>query len=408
MANISTRDLKPQIGIFGRRNVGKSSFINTITGQDIAIVSEVAGTTTDPVKRTVEILDFAPVVVIDTAGIDDEGELGEKRIQRSLRVIQQIDLALVLFTENRFGATEENLITLFKQNDIPFLLIYTKTDISKPDPTLLNKIKESTHQDVLLFSNKIPEQLPNVIEAIKKAIPETAYSTPTLLGDIIGKDDIVMLIMPIDSEAPAGRLILPQVQVLRDMLDNYAVSIVVQPEQIHTFLKNTGVKPKLAITDSQLFYRADTLVPEDIPLTGYSIVMARFKGNFEAFINGTPYIDELKDGDRILILESCSHHVNCEDIGRFKIPNWMRKYTGKNLQFDIIAGLSPVERSMNDYALVVQCGGCMITRKQLHSRIQPYINAGIPVTNYGMAIAYMHGYYNRVMEPFIKHTKSKV
>ena len=275
MSKIATRDLKPHIGIFGRRNVGKSSFINTITGQNVAIVSDISGTTTDPVKRTVEILDFAPVVVIDTAGIDDEGTLGKLRIQKSLQVVAQIDLGLILFSDNQFGSIEENLIDKFIKHDIPFLVIYTKTDVSVPDPELIDAVQRKIGQEVIFFSNKDPQNLPQVVEAIKKAIPENAFLTHSLLGDIIGQNDIVLLIMPIDSEAPAGRLILPQMQVLRDMLDNHAISIVVQPEEIEPLLKTTGIKPKLAITDSQLFYRADTLVPDDIPLTGYSIVLAR-------------------------------------------------------------------------------------------------------------------------------------
>ena len=399
--NAKTRDLKPHIGIFGRRNVGKSSLINTITGQDVAIVSDVAGTTTDPVKRTVEILDFAPVVIIDTAGIDDIGLLGDKRVQRTRQVLSQIDLAILLITNNQFGVSEEQLIESFDKQEVPYILIYSKTDISSPEPDLLQTIYKKYNKTVILFSNKEPEKLGEIVSAIKFNIPETVFTMPSLLGDIVGKNDIVLLIMPVDSEAPAGRLILPQMQAVRDMLDNHAISVVVQPEEIDFFLNTTGIKPKLAVTDSQLFYRADTLVPESIPLTGYSIVLARYKGDFEAFIKGTPKIDDLKDGDKVLILESCSHHVSCEDIGRFKIPRWMNEYTKKRLSYDVVAGLSSIDRPITDYSLVVQCGGCMITRKQLHSRLRPAIEAGIPVTNYGMAIAYMHGYYDRVVEPFI-------
>ncbi len=401
MTNAKNRDLKPHIGILGRRNVGKSSLINTLTGQDVAIVSDIAGTTTDPVKRTVEILDFAPVVIIDTAGIDDEGLLGEKRVQRTRQVLSQIDLALLLVTDNQFGATEKKLIQDFEKYDVPFIIIYSKVDISKPDPELIETVKKEYGINVIPFSNKNPEALPKLVEEIKRNIPETVFTMPSLLGDIVSKNDIVLLIMPVDSEAPAGRLILPQMQAVRDMLDNHAISVVVQPEEIQYFLKTTGIKPRLAVTDSQLFYRADTLVPDDIPLTGYSIVLARYKGNFEQFMKGTPQIDNLKDGDHVLILESCSHHVSCEDIGRFKIPRWMNEYTKKQLHYDVVAGLSKIERPITDYSLVVQCGGCMITRKQLHSRLRPAIEAEIPVTNYGMAIAYLHGYYHRVMEPFI-------
>ena len=223
----------------------------------------------------------------------------------------------------------------------------------------------------------------------------------SILGDIVGEGDIVLLIVSIDAEAPAGRLILPQVQVIRDILDNRAVSIVLQFNEVAQFLKTTGIKPKLAIADSQLFYRVDTLVPENIPLTGFSIVLARHKGNFQEYMKGTPKIGSLKDGDRVLILESCSHHVSCDDIGRVKIPRWMKDFSQKQLEFDVVAGLSAINRPITDYALVVQCGGCMVTRKQLHQRLQVAIDAGVPITNYGMAIAFMHGYYYRVMEPFL-------
>ncbi|MDD2564992.1 MAG: [FeFe] hydrogenase H-cluster maturation GTPase HydF [Salinivirgaceae bacterium] len=399
--NSKTRDLKPHIGIFGRRNVGKSSLINTITGQDVAIVSDVAGTTTDPVKRTVEILDFAPVVIIDTAGIDDVGMLGDKRIQRTRQVLSQIDLAILLITDNQFGATEEQLITGFVNQEVPYVIIYSKTDISTPDPDLLQRINKTYRTAVILFSSHSPGNLSEIIDAIKSNIPETVFTMPSLLGDIVSKNDIVLLIMPIDSEAPAGRLILPQMQVVRDMLDNHAISVVVQPDEVDFFLKTTGIKPKLAIADSQLFYRADTLVPDSILLTGFSIVLARYKGDFEAYMKGTPKIDDLKDGNRVLILESCSHHSSCDDIGRVKIPRWMDSYTKMKLSYDVVAGLSNIDRPITDYSIVVQCGGCMITRKQLHSRLRPAIDAGIPVTNYGLAIAYMHGYYDRVVEPFI-------
>ena len=400
MTNIQTRDLKPHIGIFGRRNVGKSSLINTLTGQEVAIVSDVAGTTTDPVKRSVEMLNFAPVVIIDTAGIDDEGDLGEQRIKRTQQVISQIDLALLLISNNVFGTFEEELIKAIQDADVPIIIIFNKTDIIVPDMGLTSKLKNRYHYDIIPFSNTNPENLSLLIGSIKRNIPETAYSTPSLLGDIVNKNDVVMLVTPIDSEAPAGRLILPQVQILRDLLDNYAISIVIQPENINYVIQSQGIKPKLIITDSQLLNKADEIFPTDIPLTGFSIILAHYKGNFQAYLKGTPEIDRLKDSDRVLILESCSHHTSCEDIGRHKIPQWLRQYTKKELSFDFVAGLSQIALPITDYALVIQCGGCMITRKQLYSRLKPAIDAEVPVTNYGLAIAYIHGYYERVVEPF--------
>ncbi|HOG18814.1 MAG TPA: [FeFe] hydrogenase H-cluster maturation GTPase HydF [Salinivirgaceae bacterium] len=402
MANNKTsRNLKPHIGIFGRRNVGKSAFINILTGQDVAIVSDIPGTTTDPVKRSVEILDFSPVVIIDTAGIDDFGALGEKRIQRTRQVLSQIDLAFLLVTDNQFGEIEDNLIKDFDKRKLPYVLVYSKTDISTPDKQLIKSIKDKYNKEVFPVNTANPEGLKAIVDEIKRLIPETAYTMSSILGDIIEKEDIVLLIVSIDVAAPAGRLILPQVQVIRDILDNRAVSIVLQFSEVAQFLKTTGIKPKLAIADSQLFYRKEEIVPDDIMLTGFSIVLARHKGNFQEYIKGTPKIGSLKDGDRVLILESCSHHVSCDDIGRVKIPRWMRDFSQKQLEFDVVAGLSVINRPITDYALVVQCGGCMVTRKQLHQRLQVAIDAGVPITNYGMAIAFMHGYYYRVMEPFL-------
>lgn len=396
-----TRDLKPHIGVFGRRNVGKSTLVNILTGQNIAIVSDIAGTTTDPVKRTTELLNFGPVVIIDTAGIDDNGILGQKRIDRTLEITAQVDMALLLITDNIFGIPEEELIEIFTKNDTPYTIIYTKSDVTVPNKKLEELIISKYDKNIIRFSSIIEGQTESIISSIKQSILPTFRPPNSLLGDLIGQDDIVLLLTPIDSEAPAGRLILPQVQTIRDLLDNRAIAIVMQPTEVSTFLKTTGIKPKLVIADSQLFNRTNTLVPDDIPLTGYSIILARHKGNFNEYIKGTPMIDNLKNGDRVLILESCTHQVSCEDIGRKKIPRMMREYTNKSLDFDIVSGLTKIERRITDYSLVVQCGGCMITQKQLQQRLKSAIEADIPVTNYGMAIAYMHGYYHRVMAPFM-------
>jgi len=237
---------------------------------------------------------------------------------------------------------------------------------------------------------------------IKETIPEHSYKTPTLLGDLIGQGDIVILITPIDMEAPAGRLILPQVQAIRDILDNDAVAIVLKEREVDAFLKKTAIKPVLAITDSQVFIKADASIPADIPLTSFSILLARFKGDFDNYLKGTPKISELRDGDRVLLLESCSHHVACDDIGRTKIPRWINNFTGKKIKYDVVAGLDVLPRPITDYSLLIQCGGCMITRKQLRNRLQPAIRAGVPVTNYGMAIAYVHGIFKRAIAPFVK------
>lgn len=397
------KELKPHIGIYGRRNYGKSSFINCITGQDIAIVSNIAGTTTDPVKKSYEITGFGPVILIDTAGLDDIGEMGQKRIKKTLETLTIIDLAILIITENTFDSFEENLIREFQKLDIPYLVIYNKIDLFTPNKEFVKKVERFIHQSLHFFSTKEPQYLNQIIKAIKQAIPESAFTMPALVGDLIKQGDIVLLITPIDVEAPEGRLILPQVQVIRDVLDNDAVCIILKEREADAFLRNTKIKPALAITDSQLFLKAASIIPEDIPLTGFSVLLAHYKGHFQEYLKGTPKISELKNGDRILLLESCTHHVSCDDIGRVKIPRWISQFTGKNLNYDVVAGLSTLERPITDYALVIQCGGCMISRKQLINRLKPAIEAGIPITNYGMTIAYVQGVYQRAIAPFVKN-----
>ena len=401
------RDSKPHIGIYGRRNSGKSSLINCLAGQDIAIVSEQAGTTTDPVKKSFEITGFGPVVLVDTAGIDDSGDLGEKRVERTLRTLDIIDLALLVITENSWGEYEDGLIAKFRSQDVPFIIIHNKSDIQEPFAVFREQIKYNTGKDPFEFSAVDKRNYEELIKLIKVTIPEHSYKTPTLLGDLISHGDVVILITPIDVEAPAGRLILPQVQAIRDILDNDAVAIVLKEREVDAFLKKTGIQPVLAITDSQVFIKADASIPPDIPLTSFSIMLARFKGDFDSYLKGTPKISDLRDGDRVLLLESCTHHVACDDIGRTKIPRWISNFTGKKIEYDVVAGLDVLPRPITDYALVIQCGGCMITRRQLHNRLQPAIKAGIPVTNYGMAIAYVQGIYQRAIKPFVRHSNNE-
>jgi [FeFe] hydrogenase H-cluster maturation GTPase HydF len=401
------RDAKPHIGIYGRRNNGKSSLINCLAGQDIAIVSEQPGTTTDPVKKSFEITGFGPVILVDTAGIDDSGDLGEKRIDRTLRTLDIIDLALLVITENSWGEFEDDLISKFNRQDIPFIIIHNKSDLQEPSPKFKATVKSTTSQELFEFSAVDRRNYEELIDLIKTTIPEHSYKTSTLLGDLINQGDIVILITPIDVEAPAGRLILPQVQAIRDILDNDAVAIVLKEREVDAFLRKTAIKPVLAVTDSQVFIKADASIPPDIPLTSFSIMLARFKGDFDNYLKGTPKISELRNGDRVLLLESCTHHVACDDIGRTKIPRWINNFTGKKIEYDVVAGLDVLPRPITDYSLVIQCGGCMITRRQLHNRLQPAIKAGIPVTNYGMAIAYVQGIYNRAIKPFVGESKNQ-
>ena len=393
---------KPHIGIYGRRNNGKSTLINKLAGHDIAIVSEVAGTTTDPVKKSFEITGFGPVVLIDTAGSDDTGLLGDKRAAKTIQTLNTIDLAILVITRNSFGEPEKKLIAEFNKLGLPFIIVHNKSDLEKLREETKSDINSLSGKEVIEFSSisdKYPEE---IITAIRSAIPESAWKTPSLVGDLLGYGDIVLLITPIDVQAPAGRLILPQVQAIRDILDNDCVAVVLKEKEVDGFLRKTKIKPKLAITDSQIFVKADASVPGDIPLTSFSIVLARFKGDFDLYLKGTPRISHLKNGDRLLILESCTHHVSCDDIGRVKIPRWISNFTGKQLEFDIVGGLAELPRPIHDYALVVQCGGCVITRRQLINRIKPAADAGIPVTNYGMAIAWVQGIYKRAIAPFLK------
>ncbi|MBK9390853.1 MAG: [FeFe] hydrogenase H-cluster maturation GTPase HydF [Bacteroidetes bacterium] len=396
------KESKPHIGIYGRRNNGKSSLINCLAGQDIAIVSDHAGTTTDPVKKSFEITGFGPVILVDTAGIDDSGELGEKRIERTLRTLEIIDLALLVVTNNSWGDFEEDLVKKFNENDLPFIVIHSKSDLEEPTDDFTERISVVTGTALVEFSAADKRNYEKLISLISTTIPEHSYKTPALLGDLISYGDIVLLITPIDIEAPAGRLILPQVQAIRDILDNDAVAIVLKETEVDAFLKKTGIKPALAVTDSQVFNKADASVPGDIPLTSFSILLARFKGDFENYLKGTPTISDLKDGNRVLLLESCTHHVACDDIGRVKIPRWISNFTGKKIEYDVVAGLDKLPRPVTDYSLIIQCGGCMITRRQLHNRLSAAIKAGVPVTNYGMAIAYVQGIFNRAVAPFVK------
>ena len=401
------KEIRPHIGIFGKRNSGKSSLINALAGQEVSIVSDVAGTTTDPVSKNMEIGGLGAVVLIDTAGIDDEGMLGEKRIARSREVIKTIDLAILLITENSLGDFEFGLIEEFNKLDVPYFIVNNKCDLQVVSAELIAKIENELQTIVIDFSALNKAGIEPLVKQMRNFLPETALKTGTLVGDLISYGDTVLLITPIDIEAPEGRLILPQVQVIRDVLDHDGVVAICKEREVDSYFKRMQPKPKLVITDSQVFLKADASIPQEIPLTSFSIVLARQKGDFQHYIKGTPKIAELKDGDRILILESCSHHVSCDDIGRVKIPRWLSNFTGKKLDYDVVAGLNQVPRDIHEYALLVQCGGCMITRRQLVNRLKPAIDAGIPVTNYGMAIAYIHGIYDRAIKPFLNMTGEK-
>ena len=385
---------QPHIGIFGRRNNGKSALINALTGQETAIVSDIPGTTTDPVKKSIEIFGIGPVVLIDTAGLDDENELGKKRVEKTENVLKQIDLAIIVINYYRFAEVEEKLVAKLRALETPFIIVNNKSDIVETENVIIE------NEIVLSLSAKTGHGLPELIEKIKKTIPASAYHTHSLLEGIVKENDTVLLITPIDSEAPEGRLILPQVQTIRAILDQNAIAIVLKEDKVKDFFttKNTrdaqSTLPSLVITDSQVFQTVAPFIPPNIPLTSFSILLAKFKGDYENYLKGTPQIENLKEGDSVLIMESCTHLSSCEDIGRVKIPKWLTEYTGKNLHFDFVSGLTSVE-NIEKYALVVQCGGCMITKKQILNRLKPAVDAGIPITNYGMLIAYLTGIFER-------------
>jgi len=399
------------VGVFGRRNSGKSSLINTLSGEQVAIVSETPGTTTDPVKKRMEIFGVGPCVFIDTAGIDDEGDLGEQRIAKTRQVINQIDLAILLYTNNEIGSFELELLERFKENNIPVIFVHNQSDIISMDKELALEISAKHGFDVLEFSSGMLDEqeqkvaVEQLTALIVKGLSQSPFAEKGLFEGLVEKDDLVVLVVPIDSEAPEGRIILPQVNAIRDILDRGGVSVVLQPAALENYFKGNNKKVKLIVTDSQAFEIVSNSVPANIPLTGFSVLLARSKADFENYLKGTPKIDDLKDGDRILILESCSHHSSCDDIGRVKIPRLIMNRTGKKIDFDVVAGLDNIPSPIQDYALVVQCGGCMITQRQLMMRLNPAVKNSIPVTNYGMTIAWCVGIYERAIAPFLKQAE---
>ena len=401
------------IGIFGRRNVGKSSLINLLLGQDFAIVSDQAGTTTDPVKKRMEIPDVGPVQLIDTAGIDDIGEVGQKRVEKSLKLIDEVDLALLVFTGNIFGKEEKDLLAQLKENDVPVVVVHNQSDIVPLDCGVAGDLTNIYKCDVVEFSCRMPDpqEQKDAVEMLMAFIVKgllTQEKEKTIMQGLVEPGDNIVLVCPIDSEAPAGRLILPQVMAIRDILDRGGVATVLQPSQLQDYLANiastpaatasSAVKPpvKMVVTDSQAFKQVAAIVPESIPLTSFSVLMARAKGPFEEYVKGVEAIGKLKDGDNVLVLESCTHHTSCEDIGRVKIPMMLQKKAGCKLNFTFVSGLDELP-PLENFALALQCGGCMVTHRQLRNRIRRVVAAGIPVTNYGMCIAYVTGIFLRAV-----------
>ena len=392
------KDLKPHIGIFGRRNSGKSSLINLLTGQDIAIVSDTAGTTTDPVKKSIEIFGVGPCVLVDTAGIDDVGDLGQQRVEKTMKALEEIDCAILVITGNQFEEPEQQLVNRMKELAVPFFVVHNKADEEQLLAVIKAVIEQKYNVKVLDFSVKRKDDIAPLVDMLKKIIPENSYQKVSLLGGIIHPKEVVVLVCPVDSEAPEGRLILPQVMAIRDVLDNECICVVLKETRLQQYLE-TMPAPALIVTDSQVFGYVSKIVPQEIPLTSFSIVMARLRGDFDNYVKGTPHLSQLQDGDTVLLLESCTHHSTCEDIGRVKLPRMILSFTGKNVKFEYVAGLAPIDHPER-YAMTIQCGGCMSTRKQLLNRTNLFVNQGIPISNYGMALAYMNGIFDRVMAPF--------
>ena len=385
----SLKSNRLHISFFGKTNVGKSSLINKITGQDISIVSDVAGTTTDVVEKSMELLPIGPVTFLDTAGLDDKTELGEKRVEKTMKVLNRTDVAAIVCEPDGFDDYEKNLIKELEKLEIPYLILVNKCDI-----------KNNTLEDInnAIYTSKYDEQITYKFkQALINLLPDDYVNPPKIAGDLVPEKSTVILVVPIDKEAPKGRLILPQVQTIRDLLDSDCLVYTVKETELKQALDNLKIPPSLVVTDSQAFRQVSEIVPEEIPLTSFSILFARLKGDVSAFTEGAKAIDNLKDGDMVLILESCTHHAIEDDIGRVKIPNLLRKKTGKNLVIHNFAGHDFPD--IKDYKLIIHCGACMTNRREVLSRIIKANDLGIPITNYGIAISYCLGILPRAIKP---------
>lgn len=395
----SLKSMRLHIGVFGRTNVGKSSLLNKITNQEVSIVSDIAGTTTDVVEKSMELLPVGPVTFLDTAGLDDETELSGQRIEKTMKVVNRIDIAVVVCDFNGIGKFENDLIEKFKELKIPYLIVVNKCDLA---PKSFHIDLKSELSNIIYTSVKKDEKIVfKFKEALVNLLPEDFVNSPKIVEDLVPAKSTVILVIPIDKEAPKGRIILPQVQTLRDLLDNNCLSYVVKESELKDALDNLKTPPALVVTDSQAFKKVSEIVPENVSLTSFSILFARLKGDLDEFVNGARAIENLKDGDMVLILESCTHHAIEDDIGRVKIPNLLRKKTGKNLVIHNYAGHDFPD--IKDYKLIIHCGACMTNRREVLSRVLIANQNNVPITNYGVVISYCLGILPRAIKIFTEN-----
>lgn len=395
----SLKSMRLHIGVFGRTNVGKSSLLNKITNQEVSIVSDMAGTTTDVVEKSMELLPVGPVTFLDTAGLDDETELSVQRIEKTMKVVNRIDVAVVVCDFNGIGKFENDLIEKFKELKIPYLIVVNKCDLA---PKSFHIGLKSELSNIIYTSVKKDDKIVfKFKEALVNLLPEDFVNSPKIVGDLVPAKSTVILVIPIDKEAPKGRIILPQVQTLRDLLDNNCLSYVVKESELKDALDNLKTPPALVVTDSQAFKKVSEIVPENVSLTSFSILFARLKGDLDEFVNGARAIENLKDGDMVLILESCTHHAIEDDIGRVKIPNLLRKKTGKNLVIHNYAGHDFPD--IKDYKLIIHCGACMTNRREVLSRVLIANQNNVPITNYGVVISYCLGILPRAIKIFTEN-----
>ena len=396
----SLKSMRLHIGIFGKTNVGKSSFLNRITNQDISIVSDIAGTTTDVVEKSMELLPIGPVTFLDTAGINDFSDLGKDRVEKTLKVLNRTDVAVIICDYNGIDDFEKSLINKFNELKIPFIIVVNKTDIQGVNDSTLAELNNICPH-ILITSTKTDDNLTHRFkEVLVKLLPEEFVNSPKIAGDLIPEKSTVILVTPIDKEAPKGRLILPQVQTIRDLLDSNCITIVVKESELQDTLDNLKNPPSLVITDSQAFKTVDAIVPKEIPLTSFSILFARLKGDLSEFEKGAKAIENLNDGDKVLILESCTHHAIEDDIGKVKIPRLLKQKTGKELVIEHYSGHDFPE--ISQYSLIIHCGACMTNRREILSRILISSQKHVPITNYGITISYCLGILDRALNIFRK------